>query len=380
VVAQATANTLATAAVGQVQQALATGTTQAGQAIATRDAVVLDLKSTRAREWAAVAQNQIPADPKLALLIALEAERLQHTQGSDDAIRRAFVAAFPSEGLIKVGAPVNDARFSPDGKLLVTASRDGRVILWDITSRQVLTTIRAHFGAVNAAVFSKDGARLVSAGADRTVRVWDATTGRSVIVLSGHTGAVNSVDFSPDGTLVISGAADKTTRIWNVAGGSLATAPIQFTGVISSVRFVDGSEVLVDGAIGASGHQHGNWQSGSFEDVKTSEPPIGTITGWDAASPDAPHATIYDLQNPVVLPGHSQPLTPAHTWLSPDKKIIVTTSADNTIRLHPVQLEVLVGRAKELLGRELSCDERVRYLSEKVDCAQAATPTPAPTK
>jgi len=48
--------------------------------------------------------------------------------------------------------------------------------------------------------FSPDGKQIVSGSRDTDVRRWDAATGQQLLpALEGHTGWVNSVAFSPDG-------------------------------------------------------------------------------------------------------------------------------------------------------------------------------------
>src|SRR4051812_6673250 len=82
-----------------------------------------------------------------------------------------------------VGAPIEHpyegdrelrmARFSPDGKLIVTAGADGTARIWDVDSRKQLAVLKKHEGAVTSARFSFDGKLLVTTGTDSSIVVWD---------------------------------------------------------------------------------------------------------------------------------------------------------------------------------------------------------------
>src|SRR6267378_2608359 len=73
---------------------------------------------------------------------------------------------------------------------------------------------------VNAVVFSPDGKVLASASCDRTVRLWDATTGASKKTLMGHRFSVHAVSFSPDSTVLASASDDSTVRLWDATTGA----------------------------------------------------------------------------------------------------------------------------------------------------------------
>ena len=65
--------------------------------------------------------------------------------------------------------------FSPDGRLLTSASDDKTVRLWDVERRQLLGELRGHENTVTHVSFSPDGRLLTSAGLDNTIRLWDVS-------------------------------------------------------------------------------------------------------------------------------------------------------------------------------------------------------------
>jgi WD40 repeat protein len=59
--------------------------------------------------------------------------------------------------------------------------------------------LKGHTAPVVGADFSPDGRLVVTASSDKTARLWEAETGKEVRVLKGHTSGVFSAVFSPDG-------------------------------------------------------------------------------------------------------------------------------------------------------------------------------------
>ncbi|MBD2606302.1 CHAT domain-containing protein, partial [Scytonema hofmannii FACHB-248] len=112
---------------------------------------------------------------------------------------------------------VNDVSFSPDGKMLATASYDNTVKLWDTSTKKEIKTLTGHTDAVWGVSFSPDGKMLASSSADNTVKLWDTSTKKEIKTLTGHTAPVHGVSFSPDGKMLASSSADNTVKLWDTS-------------------------------------------------------------------------------------------------------------------------------------------------------------------
>ncbi|CAZ86082.1 unnamed protein product [Tuber melanosporum] len=109
---------------------------------------------------------------------------------------------------------VNHVSFSPDGRLIASASFDNHVKLWDGRDGKFLHTLRGHVAPVYQCSFSADSRLLVSSSKDTTLKIWDVKTGKLHTDLPGHQDEVFAVDWSPDGKKVGSGGKDKAVRLW----------------------------------------------------------------------------------------------------------------------------------------------------------------------
>uniref|UniRef100_A0AAX7SYS3 Notchless protein homolog 1 n=1 Tax=Astatotilapia calliptera TaxID=8154 RepID=A0AAX7SYS3_ASTCA len=142
-------------------------------------------------------------------------ERL--VSGSDDFTLFLWNPAQDKKPLARMtghSALVNEVLFSPDTRLLASASFDKSVKIWDGRTGKYLMSLRGHVASVYQIAWSADSRLLVSGSSDSTLKVWDIKSGKLNMDLPGHADEVYAVDWSPDGQRVASGGKDKCLRIW----------------------------------------------------------------------------------------------------------------------------------------------------------------------
>lgn len=151
-------------------------------------------------------------------------------------------------------APVQSVKFSRDGQLLLSGSRDNAVKVWETRTYHSLQTLRGHDSAVRSVDISQDGSRVISGGQDNKALVWSldgyeefrVLNGRT---LAGHEDAIFGAKFSQDGHQILTAGRDRTARLWNASTGQqIRTFQEGHEFLMARGVFVQGGQILVTSA------------------------------------------------------------------------------------------------------------------------------------
>ncbi|VDM22233.1 unnamed protein product [Hydatigera taeniaeformis] len=101
---------------------------------------------------------------------------------------------------------------------LVAGSDDNTLSLWtpEVTKHSLCLRMTGHQGVVNDVKFSPDSRLIASASFDHSVKIWDGFTGQFLATMFGHVQDVYLVAWSSDSRLLVSCSRDSTLKLWSV--------------------------------------------------------------------------------------------------------------------------------------------------------------------
>jgi eukaryotic-like serine/threonine-protein kinase len=243
---------------------------------------------------------------------------------------------------------VSHARFSPDGAMVLTASGDHTVRLWDrLTGHLLVAPIPHRSEGLNPAVFSgpvhpvhalisPDGHWLATGSANGTARLWHRATGEPASPPLEHDDWVTCLAFRPDSGLLATGGKDGSVRLWQVSGGEPAGPVLRHRSWVNSVQFSPDGSML---ATTSDDHTARVWQVPSGQPAG---PPLTHQHGVREASfsPDGQRvvtasadfsARLWEVATgePIGPPLNHDGVVVAASF-SPDGTIVATASLDKT--------------------------------------------------
>jgi len=230
--------------------------------------------------------------------------------------------------LIGHSAGISSVTFSPDGKHIVTGSKDGTAKIWDVNTRRfstrgigdlkvfnsewkrgkisndkktcefhsphgkiniveidsnckrinicnagkkkIILKLKGCSGTISSLAFSPNGKLMIIGNEQSVVKIWDIVTGKEIVTLKGHSDRIWSVAFSPDGKRIITASEDRTAKIWDAENGreliSLKPNPDSFSRRVYSAHFSLAGKQIITNSV-----RKRIWDTIDWETVSTPE-------------------------------------------------------------------------------------------------------------
>lgn len=139
--------------------------------------------------------------------------------------------------------PITALRFFPNsGHLLLSASADSKVKIWDIYhQRELLRTYSGHTKSVTDISFNTTGTHFVSASYDRQMKLWDTEYGKCTARFT--TGKIpHVIRFNPSPSSsheFLAGMSDKKIVQFDTRSGAMTQEYDHHLGPVNTITFVD---------------------------------------------------------------------------------------------------------------------------------------------
>jgi WD40 repeat protein len=279
---------------------------------------------------------------------------------------------------------INDTTFSPDGKHIICADRNGHLYTWQSSNARmirVLTTFEealvvsyapngqyiaigyadgtvqlrncrtgrlralpnAHEGPILSLSCNSDGSRIATASSDGTARLWNIITGKQVAVMDLHTDRVVDIHFSSNGERIITGSWDHSARLWSGVTGEFLSMFQGHDARICSARFNARGDLAVTASFDCTARV---WNVATGELLTTIRGHSAAVSkaifalndGWVVTVSRDRTLRTWDSSSGnerMSSTGHEDDISDAS--LSPDGRRVITASEDCTARLWDVR-------------------------------------------
>ncbi|WP_149826780.1 helix-turn-helix domain-containing protein [Streptomyces tailanensis] len=279
-------------------------------------------------------------------------DRLLATASSDGTVTlRSVAEGHRRLAEFTVPGRVRSVAFSSDSRTVAVTSTDGPVSLWGVADHQRKAVLAASTKGARVVSFDPRGGALAVATADGTVELWDTgRTPRLTASLPGHEGRLNALHHSPDGRTLVSAGADRTVRLWDTdRARPLAVLKGHTDEVLGAAFSPDGRSVAsggIDRTVRLWNVRGGSLTAtfaGSSDDINAvAYTPDGTTVAGAVGDGTTRLWDVRSGRQTVVLAGHTDYVL--GVAVNSDGTLLATAGFDQSVVLWDLGGQVLTAR------------------------------------
>lgn len=348
----------------RLKTSLGNETIAKNEAIEDRKRADENARIAHARQLAAQAITLTNEQPDLALLLSLEAIRIDNSPESRSSLFTALGRSTPQLWRYLRGHDTAVWRLAsnPAGNCLASADENGTVILWNIrTGMPSGPPLTSHTGLIHSLAFNAKGDLLATIDDNGTLRLWDAEKSTLVNEYESETDPFMRVAFSPNGRLMAVGKTDGSISLYEIStpstskftqrlrrelpGAGKETRALVFSADSSMLASANNKSFTIWNTatgkrlcIPPNGHADTIYSLAFSVDGKT----LATgsedmrVILWDVTDPSRPRIRLQPLS------GHTDAIS--GVAFSPDDRVLYSASGDRSVRMWNAVTGQQIGR------------------------------------
>lgn len=274
--------------------------------------------------------------------------------------------------------PLSYCSFSPNGRVMATASWSGLCKLWSIPECEEIITLRGHTVNVGAIVFhpqstltlDESACNMASCSQDGEVKLWSLESDEPIADIEGHAPyRVSRLAYHPSGRFLGTCCFDHSWRLWDLEAQEEVLHQEGHSKAVYDISFQCDGSLAATGGMDAFGRV---WDLRTGRCIMFLEGHLKSVlsidfspNGYHIATGSEDHSVkIWDLRQRSCLytiPAHTNIVSQVR--FQPEHgKYLVTSSFDKTTKIwsHPAwtPLKTLEGHEGKVLGMDISPDQK----------------------
>ncbi|TPX44774.1 hypothetical protein SeMB42_g01999 [Synchytrium endobioticum] len=145
--------------------------------------------------------------------------------------------------------------YAPSGNFVACGGLDNICSIYNLKTKEgavkVARELTAHTGYLSCCRFVSDR-QIITASGDMSCMLWDIDAGVKTLEFTDHTGDVMSLSLSADKNTLVSGACDSSAKVWDVRTGRCVQTFGGHESDINAIQFFPSGDAFCSGSDDAS--------------------------------------------------------------------------------------------------------------------------------